>query len=394
MYKILITTDLSRLPKEVYRFVSKKFDKWSFDGLAEVYQLPPGANCVTTDLLSDCHAIISRPTDNFDISKRELFGKFLHTIHIYTVSVGISPGLKELEKNSDPGAGEFKIFNVKPASNARGVASFNIMLANKLFSRVRENSNNVAYGEFLNSSKQTSLVGKTWLLLGAGEQSHHLAEFAFASGVKEIIFANRKMEINKFNACLGRVRSFTGNTLMVQDEQLSARITVVYPDDDSRNITFRGVDQYNDDEMEIACRTADVVSVHLPYKAKSPSEAEPTEEWVDEKFLRKLAKNPILINTARGEVVNEKHIVAALEDGTLSGLAVDVLHSDIEKSSALENSPLWRYCHPQLKKEEWSKVPNVIITPHIAGAVDSDLLPMWETILKRLEIETLGILEQ
>jgi len=57
-----------------------------------------------------------------------------------------------------------------------------------------------------------------------------------------------------------------------------------------------------------------------------------------------------LINISRGEIVNEEAMINALKDGRLSGAALDVFNIE----PLPEDSPLW-------------SMPNVIITPHIAG---------------------------
>lgn len=62
-----------------------------------------------------------------------------------------------------------------------------------------------------------------------------------------------------------------------------------------------------------------------------------------------------LVNTSRGEIVNEEHIVQALKDGRLLGYATDVL---IDEFDDISNSPL-------LAKENLNL--NTIITPHVGG---------------------------
>jgi phosphoglycerate dehydrogenase-like enzyme len=58
----------------------------------------------------------------------------------------------------------------------------------------------------------------------------------------------------------------------------------------------------------------------------------------------------VLINLARGGIVDEKALIKALESGALGGAALDVF----ETEPLPEDSPLW-------------SVPNLIISPHIAG---------------------------
>jgi phosphoglycerate dehydrogenase-like enzyme len=56
---------------------------------------------------------------------------------------------------------------------------------------------------------------------------------------------------------------------------------------------------------------ADVLSVHVPLRPD-------TEGLVSEGMIRKLKKGAILVNTARGKVINEAALVKALEDGHVS----------------------------------------------------------------------------
>ncbi|MNL69000.1 Glyoxylate/hydroxypyruvate reductase A [compost metagenome] len=58
-----------------------------------------------------------------------------------------------------------------------------------------------------------------------------------------------------------------------------------------------------------------------------------------------------LINLARGTVVSEPELIAALQNGTIAGAALDVF----EKEPLPPESSLW-------------ELPNVLITPHVAGA--------------------------
>ena len=90
-------------------------------------------------------------------------------------------------------------------------------------------------------------------------------------------------------------------------------------------------------------RTADVVTLHVPL---TPT----TRGLLDATRLALMKPDAILINTARGGVVDEAALAAALKAGTLGGAALDVF--DREPLSA--GSPLMG-------------CPNLILTPHVAG---------------------------
>jgi len=103
------------------------------------------------------------------------------------------------------------------------------------------------------------------------------------------------------------------------------------------------------DTMQDLFTWADVISIHVPLN-------ETTQNLVGMNELSQM-KDGYLINTARGDVLNEQDLIMALEKGYLRGAAVDV----IQHERGLENnpSPLINYAKTH---------PNLIITPHIGGA--------------------------
>ena len=96
---------------------------------------------------------------------------------------------------------------------------------------------------------------------------------------------------------------------------------------------------------------ADVLSLHIPYSVAN-------HHLVDEAFLAGFAKPIWMMNTARGEVVDQAALVRALRAGTVRGAALDVL--DNEKLNSL--SPAQQATFDFLKT-----APNVVLTPHVGG---------------------------
>ncbi|MGD9866474.1 MAG: hydroxyacid dehydrogenase [Hyphomicrobiales bacterium] len=92
-------------------------------------------------------------------------------------------------------------------------------------------------------------------------------------------------------------------------------------------------------------KRSDVLSLHVPLL---PS----TRNIINADAIRKMKKGSILINTARGGVVNEDDLVAALKSGHLRGAALDVFVE--EPLSAKEAA-------------RFKGLPNLILTPHISG---------------------------
>jgi (S)-sulfolactate dehydrogenase len=97
--------------------------------------------------------------------------------------------------------------------------------------------------------------------------------------------------------------------------------------------------------LEPLLREADVVSLHVPLN-------ETTANMMDAIRLKRMKKDAILLNAARGGVVDEAALAAALKAGELGGAALDVF--DEEPLSAARGA-VFKDC------------PNLILTPHIAG---------------------------
>ena len=91
-----------------------------------------------------------------------------------------------------------------------------------------------------------------------------------------------------------------------------------------------------------AAISSDVVSLHCPL-------TEENRGMVDQNFLSRMKDGAILINTARGGLLDETAVAAALESGKLAGLGADVLSSE-----------------PPLPDNPLLHAPRCIITPHIA----------------------------
>jgi phosphoglycerate dehydrogenase-like enzyme len=97
------------------------------------------------------------------------------------------------------------------------------------------------------------------------------------------------------------------------------------------------------DGMLDALAEADVVVVALPV-------TERTTGMVNATCFERMKQTALLVNIARGPIVNETDLIAALESGDIAGAALDVF----EVEPLPESSPLW-------------DMPNVVITPHISS---------------------------
>src|SRR5919205_222425 len=96
-------------------------------------------------------------------------------------------------------------------------------------------------------------------------------------------------------------------------------------------------------------RLADVVGSYDYLVLAAPLTTD-TRGMVDAKILKAMGRGARIINVSRGQLVVEKDLVAALEQGAIAGAALDVVTSE----PLTEGSPLWT-------------TPNTIISPHMAG---------------------------
>lgn len=106
---------------------------------------------------------------------------------------------------------------------------------------------------------------------------------------------------------------------------------------------------------------ADVVSLHCPLSAE-------TAGLVDRALLRRMKRTAFLLNTARGGIVDETALRAALEAGEIAGAGFDVAsHEPIEPSNPLLGAP------------------NLVLTPHLAWASLAARRRLMETTAQNVE---------
>jgi D-3-phosphoglycerate dehydrogenase len=105
----------------------------------------------------------------------------------------------------------------------------------------------------------------------------------------------------------------------------------------------------------VACKTlkellgkSDIVSLHVP-------ELESTKNLINKAAIKQFKKGGILINYARGEVVDLEALATALSSGDMGGAAIDVFPVEPEKNGEAFSTPL-------------QGLPNVLLTPHIGGS--------------------------
>lgn len=144
-----------------------------------------------------------------------------------------------------------------------------------------------------------------------------------------------------------RARAFGMKVLAIDEKDIPLTVTV---------------DRFGKpDELDEMLPLADVVTSCVPLTPES-------EGMIGAEQFAKMKKGAYFINVSRGRIADTAALVKALQDGQLAGAGLDVV--DPEPLPA--ESPLW-------------KMPNVIITPHIAGVSDERGARAEELILDNVE---------
>lgn len=115
--------------------------------------------------------------------------------------------------------------------------------------------------------------------------------------------------------------------------------------------------------LDDVLRKSDVVSLHLPLTSA-------TRNMIGKERLRQMKASAILINTARGGLVDEQALADALVAGTIAGAGIDVL--------SVEPPPP---DNPLVKL----KSPNLILTPHMAWASDEAMQTLADQLIVNIE---------
>lgn len=172
----------------------------------------------------------------------------------------------------------------------------------------RETQRNIAAG-IRYAPLSNELYDQTLGLVGLGASGRELAKRATAFGMRIVAI-----------------------DLMVPDASELAGLGVEYLGDGS--------------QLESLLRQSDVVSLHVPL---SPS----THHFLNRQTLRCMKSNAILINVARGGIVDEDALWVALSEGWIAGAGLDVfLHEPVNVNHRLLT------------------LDNVVATPHVAGMTD------------------------
>lgn len=114
-------------------------------------------------------------------------------------------------------------------------------------------------------------------------------------------------------------------------------------------------------DLDTLYKRSDIITLHVPGNSQ-------TAGLIDEAAIAKMKDGAILINTARGPVIDQKAVVKALKDGKLSGAGIDVYNNE-----------------PPLKADNAIlEAPNTVLTPHIGFYSDEAMLKRAEIVFENL----------
>ena len=113
-------------------------------------------------------------------------------------------------------------------------------------------------------------------------------------------------------------------------------------------------------ELDVLLESSDVVTLHLPLD-------DSTRGIIDARRIGLLQPGAVLINTARGGLVNEGALLTALVEGRIAGAAFDVFASEPPTDRALLDHP------------------NFLATPHIGGSAQEAVLAMGRSAIRHLD---------
>ncbi|MBV4360096.1 phosphoglycerate dehydrogenase [Pinibacter aurantiacus] len=212
------------------------------------------------------------------------------------------------------------VFNA-PYSNTRSVAELVIGLSIMLIRRIIDKNKAAHEGIWMKDAKGSfELRGKTLGIIGYGNIGTQVSILAEALGMNVIFYdAVTKLPL--------------GNAIAKKS-------------------------------LKDVVSEADVVTLHVP-------ENNSTKNLINKNILKQFKEGSILINYARGEVVDLDALATCLKEGQLSGAAIDVYPWEPEKNGDKFTSPL-------------QGLPNVILTPHIGGSTEEAQENIGEDVSNKL----------
>jgi len=126
--------------------------------------------------------------------------------------------------------------------------------------------------------------------------------------------------------------------------------------------------KYKKTTLKYIFSNCDIISIHLDSRKKN-------FKFIKKKHISLMKKTSILINTSRGELIDENALIKALKDKKISGAALDVLEDDSSWGSKIQNNKVIKFS---------SNNHRLIITPHIGGNTHEASLKTKDLIINEL----------
>jgi len=202
-----------------------------------------------------------------------------------------------------------------PKASAIAVAELTFALMLSAPNHICEYHNGMKNGQWLKTIKRTELYGKKLGLLGIGNIASKVAERAKAFGMEVVAY-------DKYVS--------------------SSNVAKLVP------------------TVEDAVLDADYISIHMPL-------TDETRDMFNSKLFAKMTKKPVIVNAARGAIVNAEDMVKALDEGLVSWYCADVYPNDPPAPD-----------YPILKAEK------VTLTPHVGANSVENLLRIGDEICETL----------
>ncbi|MBW0162616.1 MAG: phosphoglycerate dehydrogenase [Sediminibacterium sp. Gen4] len=212
------------------------------------------------------------------------------------------------------------VFNA-PYSNTRSVAELVIGISVMLIRKISDKNIAAHKGIWMKDAKGSyELRGKTMGIIGYGNIGSQVSVLCEALGMK-VLFYDTETKLPLGNAVAAK-------------------------------------------NMKEVLMNSDIVSLHVP-------ETPQTKNLINRNNIKLFKKGSILLNYARGEVVDLKALSEAIKEGVIAGAGIDVYPWEPEKNGDHFDTPL-------------QGLPNVILTPHIGGSTEEAQQNIGEDVSVKL----------
>jgi len=260
------------------------------------------------------HAIVSLLTDNIDAEVMDKIGSQLKIVANYAVGFDNIDTVAAKERSI--------VVTNTPEAMTQAVAEHAIALMLICARRILEGDKFVRANKYKGWEPELLLgpeiVGKTLGIVGIGRIGGALAHIAYHGFGMKVIYHD-----------LGR------------NEEIERTLQAEYA------------------SLNVLLEKSDFVSLHVPLNKA-------TRHLIGKSELKLMKKTAILINTARGGIINEKELIDALGNKEIFGAGIDVFESESRPSKELFG------------------LDNIVLTPHIASATNEARVSMSECVAENI----------